>query len=157
MRIAIAGFWLESVTFLPNTTDIPEFERSAKRGAAVIHGFKGTATPQGGLIDVLQDAGADLVGVADAGVGAAAAASDAAYAKYAEGATVAIAEHGGEFIARGGRFVQLEGRARPRNVVARFPDVETAEKCYHSDAYQAALKHAKGASERELMIIETNE
>ena len=79
-----------------------------------------------------------------------------AYKKYAAGATVAIAEHGGEFIARGGRFVQLEGKERPRNVVARFPDVETAEKCYHSDAYQAALEHARGASERELMIIETS-
>ena len=80
-----------------------------------------------------------------------------AYAKYAAGATVAITEHGGEFIARAGRYVQLEGKERPRNVVARFPDVETAEKCYHSDAYQAALIHAKGASERELLIVETTE
>ena len=78
-----------------------------------------------------------------------------AYKKYAAGAT--IAAHGGKFIARGGRFVQLEGKERPRNVVARFPDVETAEKCYHSDAYQAALSHARGASERELMIVETEE
>jgi len=82
MRIAVAGFWLESVTFLPDVTDIAEFERSAKRGQAVIDGFAGTATPQGGLIDVLAEAGAELVGVADAGVGAAAAASDAAYDKY---------------------------------------------------------------------------
>jgi uncharacterized protein (DUF1330 family) len=82
---------------------------------------------------------------------------DAAYAKYAAGATEAIAAHGGTFIARGGRFVQLEGKARPRNVVARFPDLETAERCYHSDAYQAALNHARGASERELMIIETSD
>jgi uncharacterized protein (DUF1330 family) len=51
----------------------------------------------------------------------------------------------------------LEGKERPRNVVARFADVETAEKCYHSDAYQAALAFAKDASERELMIIETSE
>ena len=80
-----------------------------------------------------------------------------AYKKYAAGAAVAIAEHGGEFIARGGRFVQLEGKERARNVVARFPDVETAEKCYHSDAYQAALEFARGASERELMIVETSE
>ena len=35
-----------------------------------------------------------------------------AYKKYAAGATVAIADHGGEFIARGGRFVQLEGKER---------------------------------------------
>ncbi len=80
-----------------------------------------------------------------------------AYKKYAEGATKAIADHGGTFIARGGRFVQLEGKERPRNVVARFADVESAEKCYHSDAYQAALDHARGASERELMIVETSE
>ncbi|MCX7565431.1 DUF1330 domain-containing protein [Sulfitobacter sp. F26169L] len=80
-----------------------------------------------------------------------------AYKKYAKGATVAIADHGGKFIARGGRFVQLEGKARPRNVVARFPDVETAERCYHSDAYQAALAYAKDASERELLIVETDE
>ncbi|MEO0503946.1 MAG: DUF1330 domain-containing protein [Pseudomonadota bacterium] len=82
---------------------------------------------------------------------------EVAYKKYAEGATVAIAEHGGTFIARGGRYVQLEGTDRSRNVVARFPDVETAERCYHSDAYQAALAHARGASERELLIVETTE
>ncbi|MBD3663298.1 DUF1330 domain-containing protein [Sulfitobacter aestuariivivens] len=80
-----------------------------------------------------------------------------AYARYAAGATEAIAAHGGTFIARGGRYVQLEGKDRPRNVVARFPDVESAEKCYHSDAYQAALNHARGASERELMIVETTD
>ena len=80
-----------------------------------------------------------------------------AYGKYAALATEAIAAHGGRFIARGGRFVQLEGQARPRNVVARFPDLETAEKCYNSAAYQRALNHARDASERELMIIETTE
>lgn len=80
-----------------------------------------------------------------------------AYAKYAALATEAIAEHGGKFIARGGRFVQLEGQPRPRNVVARFPDVEAAEKCYNSVMYQRALEHAREASERELMIIETSE
>jgi uncharacterized protein (DUF1330 family) len=80
-----------------------------------------------------------------------------AYARYAALATPAIAEHGGEFIARGGRFVQLEGRAHPRNVVARFPSVEAAEACYHSAAYQDALRHAEGAAERELVIVELTE
>ena len=77
-----------------------------------------------------------------------------AYGRYAELAGPAIAAHGGEFIARGGRFVQLEDKERPRNVVARFPSVEDAEACYHSDAYQEALSHARGASERELVIVE---
>lgn len=80
-----------------------------------------------------------------------------AYGKYAELAGPAIAKHGGTFIARGGRFVQLEGRERPRNVVARFASVEAAVACYHSPEYQEALSHARGASERELMVVETND
>jgi len=80
-----------------------------------------------------------------------------AYGKYAELAGPAIAKHGGRFIARGGRFVQLEGRERPRNVVARFESVEDAVACYNSPEYQEALSHAKGASERELMVVETSE
>ncbi|TCS61094.1 uncharacterized protein (DUF1330 family) [Primorskyibacter sedentarius] len=84
--------------------------------------------------------------------------SDAeAYGRYAELAGPAIAKHGGHFIARGGRFVQLEGKERPRNVVAKFPSVEAAEECYHSPEYQEALSHARDASERELLIVETSE
>ena len=79
---------------------------------------------------------------------------EAAYGEYARRATGAIAAHGGEFLARGGRYVQLEGKERPRNVVARFPSLEAAEACYRSDAYQEALSFARGASERELMIVE---
>ncbi len=80
-----------------------------------------------------------------------------AYAKYAELAGPAIAQHGGQFVARGGRYVQLEGQERPRNVVAKFPSLEDAEACYNSPEYQRALDHARGASERELMIVETTE
>ncbi len=80
-----------------------------------------------------------------------------AYSKYAALATEAIAEHGGDFLARGGRFVQLEGKARPRNVVVEFDSVELAQQCYESETYQKALSFAKGASERELMIIEITE
>ncbi len=76
-----------------------------------------------------------------------------AYGKYAKLAGPAIAAHGGSFLARGGRFVQLEGKERPRNVVARFASVEDAVDCYNSDAYQEALSHAKDASERELMVV----
>jgi len=80
-----------------------------------------------------------------------------AYGKYAALAGPAIAKHGGVFIARAGRFVQLEGKERPRNVVAKFPSVEAAVECYNSPEYQAALSHARGASERELMVVETSE
>lgn len=53
--------------------------------------------------------------------------------------------------------MQLEGTDRARNVVARFPSLEAAEACYHSKEYQAALDHARGAAERELMVVETTE
>ena len=77
-----------------------------------------------------------------------------AYAKYAQAAGPAIAAHGGVFLARGGRYRQMEGNDRPRNVVARFPSFDAAVACYDSSEYQAALIHAKGASERDLVIVE---
>lgn len=80
-----------------------------------------------------------------------------AYAKYAELAGPAIANHGGTFVARGGKFIQLEGKERPRNVVARFVSMDAALECYNSAEYQDALGYAKGASERELMIVETTD
>jgi len=77
-----------------------------------------------------------------------------AYGRYARGATEAIAAHGGVFLARGGCYVQLEGNDRSRNVVARFPSLAAAEACYRSDAYQAALAHAKDAAVRDLVVVE---
>ena len=77
-----------------------------------------------------------------------------AYGKYAALAGPALAAHGGVFLARSGRHVQLEGIDRPRNVVARFPSLEAAVECYHSAPYQAALAHAKGAALRDLMVVE---
>ena len=79
------------------------------------------------------------------------------YMKYAKLAGPAIEKHGGKFIARGARYVQLEGEDRPRNVVTRFESVEAAVACYNSPEYQEALAFAKGASERDLVIVETTE
>jgi len=76
------------------------------------------------------------------------------YGRYAAIATEAIAEFGGVFLARGGRYRQLEGRDRARNVVARFPSFEAAVACYESPRYQEALSHARGAAERDLVIVE---
>ncbi len=76
------------------------------------------------------------------------------YGKYARIATEAITDHGGVFLARGGRHVQLEGRDRARNVVARFPSLEKAVECYNSPRYQEALKFAKASAERDLVVVE---
>jgi uncharacterized protein (DUF1330 family) len=80
-----------------------------------------------------------------------------AYGQYAKLAGPAIAAHGGKFLARGGRYHQLEGNDRARNVVARFPSLEAAVACYNSPEYQAALDHARGASVRDLVVVEEAE
>ncbi|MEM8872464.1 MAG: DUF1330 domain-containing protein, partial [Pseudomonadota bacterium] len=68
-----------------------------------------------------------------------------------------IPAHGGVFIARGGAFEQLEGRAYPRNVVARFPSMDAALACYNSPEYQAVVPTAIAASDRSVVIVETDE
>ncbi|QDY69387.1 DUF1330 domain-containing protein [Qingshengfaniella alkalisoli] len=79
---------------------------------------------------------------------------EASYAEYAKRAGPAIEAHGGTFLARGGAYVQLEGKERKRNVVVRFPSIEDAQKCYDSDAYQEALNFARPASMRDLVVVE---
>ena len=81
----------------------------------------------------------------------------AAYGEYIKVASECIPAHGGKFIARGGRCEQLEGRAYPRNVVAKFPDVDSALACYNSPAYQAVVPTAVEASDRSVVIVETDE
>ncbi len=76
------------------------------------------------------------------------------YGEYIKVASVVIPEHGGQFIARGGRYVQLEGQARARNVVALFPSVEAAVAAYNDPRYQGAVKLAKAAADRDMVIVE---
>ena len=51
MRLAIAGFNLESVTFLPSPTTLNDFEVLAKRGQDLLDSFSGTNTVPGGFIE----------------------------------------------------------------------------------------------------------
>ena len=75
-----------------------------------------------------------------------------AYGRYAKLAGPAIAAHGGAFVARGGRYVQLEGKDRARNVVARFPSLEAAEVKLKGPGFLRGLSfrgHASDACARE--------
>ena len=76
------------------------------------------------------------------------------YGRYAKLAARAVAEHGGHFLARGGRHVTKEGEDHARNVVAEFPTYEDAVNCYESATYQEALVFAKQSSIRHLSIVE---
>jgi uncharacterized protein (DUF1330 family) len=77
-----------------------------------------------------------------------------AYARYAQAATKAIADHGGRALARGGRSEALEGEARTRNVVLEFESYDAARRYFYSEQYQAARKLREGAAEIEMVLLE---
>ena len=54
--------------------------------------------------------------------------------------TKVFAEHGGKYVARGGRVVSLEGKPARRVVILQFPSVEAAQAVYALPAYQEARK-----------------
>ena len=84
MRLGIAEFSLESVTFLPETTGIDVFERGALRGPDVIAGNRDANTALGGFIDICEAEGASMQGIVAVGAGAAASASEEALAHYTD-------------------------------------------------------------------------
>ena len=82
---------------------------------------------------------------------------DDRYAEYVKESSRVAAAHDGEFVARGGRYEQKEGKEYPRNVLVRFPTYEAAIAAYESDEYQAIVEIAKESSERSLTILEIDD
>ncbi|MCB1473631.1 MAG: DUF1330 domain-containing protein [Rhodobiaceae bacterium] len=77
-----------------------------------------------------------------------------AYKNYAATNGVAFAKYGARFLARGGDYEAMEGKARARNVIIEFPSMQVARDCYNSPEYQASAAHRKGAAEIELVLVE---
>jgi len=66
-----------------------------------------------------------------------------------------VAQHGGEFLVRGGPAERLEGSGDcGRNVIIEFPSVAAAKAWYNSPEYQEALKIRLAASTGSLIIVE---
>ncbi len=63
-----------------------------------------------------------------------------AYKRYVAANAAPLAEFGGRFVVRGGRFENPEGASRSRNVVIEFPSYQAALDCWKSPAYQAAIE-----------------
>ena len=76
------------------------------------------------------------------------------YKDYVAAATPAYEEFGAKFLVRGGRFDDVEGEARPRNVVIEFETYEKALACYNSPTYAAARKIRQEVADGELVIVE---
>ncbi len=76
------------------------------------------------------------------------------YAEYVKGASEAIRKYGGRPLVRGGQVAQLEGEARPRNVVIEFESFEQAQAYYNSPEYQAAKAKREGAGIADIVAVE---
>lgn len=76
------------------------------------------------------------------------------YKGYVAAAKPAFEKYGAKFLARGGAFEELEGRARPRNVVIEFPSLQAAHDCYHSAEYQVAKAIRQQFAEAEMVLVE---
>ena len=76
------------------------------------------------------------------------------YATYKTLAEVAVARHGGRYLARGGENVLLEGTRHPnRVVVLEFPTLERAKAFYASAEYLAARAARAGAAEMNMIAV----
>lgn len=77
------------------------------------------------------------------------------YADYRQLSSAAAAQYGGEFLARGGNIVPLEGNWNPqRLVILRFASVEQARQWYDSPEYSAAKTLRHKYAESKMLIIE---
>ena len=77
-----------------------------------------------------------------------------AYEAYRQANAAAFAKYGARFLVRGGPQDIVEGGLRPRCVVIEFADLETAQACYHSPEYQAALALRLPCSLADIAIVE---
>lgn len=76
------------------------------------------------------------------------------YRRYVAANAQAFAEYGARFLVRAGRFEAVEGTSRGRNVVIEFPSYQAAIDCYHSPAYQEAMKLRLPVATSDLVIVE---
>lgn len=82
MRIAIGGLSHETHTFLPDKTGLAPFDRDAVRGQELVSTYRGTNSSLGGMIDVLEAAGVEIVPLVYSAGGVAGTVEDAVYHQY---------------------------------------------------------------------------
>ena len=76
------------------------------------------------------------------------------YKQYIAANAKPLAAFGAKFLVRAGRSEAPEGTSRSRNVVIEFPSYQAALDCYHSPAYQEAMKLRLPVSRGDLLIAE---
>lgn len=76
------------------------------------------------------------------------------YKNYVAANAKPFADHGAQFLIRGGQFENPEGTSRSRNVVIEFPSYQAALDCYQSTDYQAAKALRDPVSTGDIVIVE---
>jgi uncharacterized protein (DUF1330 family) len=78
-----------------------------------------------------------------------------AYEEYKAKVPAIVRKYGGEYLARGGRFVVLEGDWEPTRVaVIRFPDIESAQALYDDPEYQPLKALRQRVSKMQFVVVE---
>ncbi len=79
------------------------------------------------------------------------------YEQYKKLTPAAIAAYQGEFVARGGKVLPMEGNWIPeRLVIVRFPSVEMAESWWNSPEYSEARAIRQQSANTRMVIVEGN-
>ncbi|MFG6178315.1 M81 family metallopeptidase [Halomonas sp. THAF12] len=92
MKLAIAGFHIESVSFLPNTSRYADFEEGALRGVGILKGLGGTNTVLGGFLEICEERGAMPVPLVYAYLGAMGRVADDVIERYTDEICQGLAE-----------------------------------------------------------------
>lgn len=82
LRLGVAGFSHETITFWPGLTTLTDFERDATYGQAVLDKARGTNTCIGGFMEICEAEDAELVPVLNASGGATETVADEVYDHY---------------------------------------------------------------------------
>ena len=79
----------------------------------------------------------------------------AVYEEYKNKVPAFVRKHGGEYLARGGNFVVLEGSWKPsRLAVFRFPNVACTEALYNDPEYQPLKALRQRVSNMDIVVVE---
>jgi uncharacterized protein (DUF1330 family) len=79
----------------------------------------------------------------------------AAYEEYKAKVPAIVAKYGGEYLARGGRFVILEGDWAPARIaVLRFPDIESVQALYASAEYEPLKTLRQHVTKTDFVVVE---
>jgi uncharacterized protein (DUF1330 family) len=78
-----------------------------------------------------------------------------AYEEYKAKVPAIVRKYGGEYLARGGKFVVLEGDWQPTRIaVLRFPDMASAQALYDDPEYEPLKTLRQRVTRTEFVVVE---